>query len=78
MKSFPYTLAAICVSLTGSSHAFGAPSWADISGSYACRGHDEHLGTYEDRHDLRLNPHHSGNSRGYSVKGYSDGKLGLF
>jgi len=47
----------------------------DISGSYACVGHDEHLGDFKDRHEIRPNEHHGLHSRGYAITGYVDDQV---
>ena len=76
MKQFVCALAAACVPLAIPVSALGAPPGRDISGVYECSGRDEHLGAYEERYELRLDPtHHASNSHGYSTKGYMNGAL---
>jgi hypothetical protein len=76
VKQVMSTLTALSLTLSISASAIAAPTWKDISGVYACVGHDEHLGTYQEREDLRLEPmHHAGSSRGYRVTGSIDGKV---
>ena len=76
MKRILRVVAAVLIPLTPCVPAFAAPNWVDISGLYTCKGHDEHLGAFEDTHELRLDPnHHAGNSRGYRLVGYAEGKV---
>jgi hypothetical protein len=79
VKQVMSTLTALSLTLSISAisvSAIAAPAWKDVSGVYACVGHDEHLGTYQEREDLRLEPmHHAGSSRGYRVTGSIDGKV---
>jgi hypothetical protein len=58
----------LTASIADAAQAKDAP--IDISGDYACVGHDEHLGDFKDRHEIRRNPHHGLHSRGYSITGY--------
>lgn len=60
-------------SIADAAQAKGAP--IDISGDYACAGHDEHLGDFKDRHEIRSNEHHGSNSRGYSITGYVEDQI---
>lgn len=76
MKRILRVVTAMLIPLAPYVPASAAPDWIDISGVYACKGHDEHLGAFEDTHELRLDPtHHAGNSRGYRIVGYAEGKV---
>ncbi|HEY4351895.1 MAG TPA: hypothetical protein VGN31_11745 [Paraburkholderia sp.] len=60
-------------SIANAAHAKDA--FVDISGSYSCVGHDEHLGDFKDRHEIRPNEHHGLHSRGYAITGYIDDQV---
>jgi hypothetical protein len=47
----------------------------DITGTYSCVGHDEHLGDFKERHEIRPNEHHALHSRGYSIAAYVQDQL---
>ena len=64
---------ASAASIADAAQAKDAP--VDISGSYACVGHDEHLGDFKDRHEIRPNEHHGLHSRGYSITGYVEDQV---
>jgi len=60
-------------SIADAAQAKDAP--IDISGDYACVGHDEHLGDFKDRHEIRPNEHHGLHSRGYRITGYVEDQV---
>ena len=53
MKRILRVVTAMLIPLAPYVPASAAPDWIDISGVYACKGHDEHLGAFEDTHELR-------------------------
>jgi hypothetical protein len=61
---------AICAS------ALAATPATDISGVYACVGHDEHQGDFQEQLDLRRDPARlAGQSRGYRATARIDGNI---
>ncbi len=76
MKNLKQILAVPCLSMMISASALAATSAPDISGVYACVGHDEQLGTFQEQVDIRLDPaHHAGNARGYRVTARIEGNI---
>jgi hypothetical protein len=76
MRSLTYIVAAPCLSIAISASALAATSATDITGVYACVGHDEHLGAFQEQEDIRLEPaHHASNARGYRVTARIGGEV---